>query len=111
MFSSIRLLLAAGLLAATAACGPIQSAQAIRDGQKSLDAARLAEAEQLAPYPFHRCVAYLDMAKRKAGFSEFEISFEFARIAKEAGDKAVEQARKRQALKQILEQRRLRGTP
>lgn len=102
--------LVAGLLASmVVACGPIQSAQAIREGHKSLETARLAEAEELAPYHFHRAVAYLDMAKRKSGFSEFEASQEYAKVAKVAAEQAVQNARKRQALKQILEQRRLRG--
>ncbi|GMV41253.1 MAG: hypothetical protein AMXMBFR64_29690 [Myxococcales bacterium] len=109
----IRLLRAAlvGCLLALAACGPIQSAQAIREGQKSLETARLAEAEQLAPYHFHRALAYLEMAKRKSGFSEFEVSQEYAKVAKVAADQAVVNARKRQALKLILEQRRLKGAP
>ena len=90
-------------------CGPIQSSQAIREGEKAFDAAGLAGAPELSAYSFYRAEAYLDLAKRKAGFSEFEVSQEYAKVAKEAADKAVDIARKRHQLKTLLEQRRVRG--
>jgi hypothetical protein len=95
---------------ALSGCGPIQSSQAIREAEKAHDAATLTEAKELAPYQYYRSEAYLTLAKRKAGFSEFEISQEYAKIAKESAAKAVEVARKRHQLQQILEQRRAGGT-
>jgi hypothetical protein len=91
-----RPLLAALLLGiAAAGCGPIQSAAAISDCESLLDEARSAEAPDLAPYPYHRAEAFLELAKVKAGFSEFEIATELARNATKSAEEALQEARKK----------------
>lgn len=62
------------VLAGAAACGPIQASTAINKAEEELRTARLAEAERDAPYEYTKAMLYIDMAKERQGFSDFEIS-------------------------------------
>lgn len=63
------------------ACGPTQSTALIMDGDVQLEAARMADAPKLAPYEYTAAEAYLHKAREEQGYSDFEISIDFARKA------------------------------
>lgn len=101
---------ARGLLAATAvvvmsalsACGPTQSTSFLIDAETMLEAARTAQAEQLAPYEWTAARLYIQKSKEDVGYSEFEQAVEYAKkavdFATRARDNALKAARKGEAL-------------
>src|SRR5512132_2803934 len=70
---------AAALLAlAAAGCGPTQSTALIIDADVQLQAAKSADAPQLAPYEYTAAEAYLQKAREEQGYSDFEVAIDFA---------------------------------
>lgn len=70
-----------GIGIAVVSCAPIQSATVISRAEEELRTARLAGADQLAPYEFTKADLYLKMAKERQGFSDFEAAKMFAEEA------------------------------
>lgn len=74
------------------ACGPIQATTAIARAEQELTTARLASADELAPYEYTKADLYLKYAKERQGFAEFRAARLFAeeaqRLAVQAKDKA-----------------------
>jgi glucose-6-phosphate isomerase len=80
------------------ACGPTQSTAFLIDAETMLEAARTAQAEQLAPYEWTAARLYIQKSKEEVGYSEFEQAVEYAKKAVEfatrARDNAMKTARK-----------------
>lgn len=77
----MRVRLVMALTVGVAACAPIQSATVISRAEEELRTARLAGADDLAPYEFTKADLYLKMAKERQGFSDFEAAKVFAEEA------------------------------
>lgn len=77
----VRLVVALWVGVAAASCAPVQSATVISRAEEELRTARLAGADQLAPYEFTKADLYLKMAKERQGFSDFEAAKVFAEEA------------------------------
>lgn len=92
--------IALGVLIIVEACGPIQTTVSISRAEEKLKQARLANAENDAPYEMTAAALYLDMAKQREGRSEFEGAKTFGdeafRLADEAIKNAPENARRRE---------------
>lgn len=70
------------------ACGPSRYLSEVSgDAQRALLEARRAGAQDLAPYEYWSAVEYLDMAKERAAYADFEQSLKY-------GDKAKRMARR-----------------
>ncbi len=89
-------------LAATS-CAPIQSATVISRAEEELRTARLAGADDLAPYEFTKADLYLKMAKEREGFSDFEAAKYFAEEAQRLALAAKENAPQNLRLRQRME--------
>lgn len=79
---------AVGLLVGSLSCGPIRSTTSISKAEVELERARVNEAYQKSPYEFFSARYYLHKAKEEWGYSEFEISYDYADQAKEAAESA-----------------------
>jgi hypothetical protein len=83
------------------ACGPTQSTAFLIDAETMLEAARTAQADQLAPYEWTAARLYIQKSKEDVGYSEFEEAVEYAKKAVEfatrARDNALKAARKGEA--------------
>jgi hypothetical protein len=81
-----------------AACGPTQSTAYLIDAETMLEAARAAQAEQLAPYDWALARLYIDQSKEEVGYSNFEQAVEYGKkavdFATRARDNAMKAARK-----------------
>jgi hypothetical protein len=88
---------ALGLLAG-AGCGPIQSTAYLLDASSTLEAARSAQAEKLAPYEWTAANLYLAKSREEVGYSEYEQAVDYARkavdFATRARDGALKAVRK-----------------
>lgn len=83
------------------ACGPTQSTAFLIDAETMLEAARTAQADQLAPYEWTAARLYIQKSKEDVGYSEFEQAVEYSKKAVEfatrARDNALKAARKGEA--------------
>lgn len=78
------------LLACTlVACGPVSSTSQINAAEASLEAARIANAHQRAPYEYYTAKSYLYKAKEEWGYSDFEASKDYAARAERAARSAL----------------------
>jgi hypothetical protein len=76
-----------------AACGPIQYVNTVTRGASSaLDEARSANADKLSPYWWTRAVEYLHQARVLAAHSDFQAANRFGRLARDAAQKARDEA-------------------
>lgn len=100
-----RLLLAGIGTVLTVGCGPVNAASAISDGTAFLAQAERQGAPKYARYEYHKANAYLDEAKIKNGYGEYEVA---RRYAQQASELAVE-AKKTSIRRRDLELRRLKG--
>jgi hypothetical protein len=74
-------------------CGPITYVRTVtRSASDSIEAARAANADKLAPYWWTRATQYLRMAHVEAARADFQGANRFGRLAGEAADKATEEA-------------------
>ena len=71
------------------ACGPVSSTSQISDAEASLEAARIANAHQRAPYEYYTAKSYLYKAKEEWGYSDFEASKDYAARAERAAKAAL----------------------
>lgn len=74
------------------ACGPIKSTTQIGNAETSLEAAKLANAEKLAPYEYYMAQELLRKAREEWGYSDFEMSADYAEKALDFAEKAREKA-------------------
>ena len=93
----LMLALALALLAA-AGCGPVESLVVIGDARVSLEAARVADAEKLAPFEYRAATEYLQKAREEMYYAEYQVAIELAevalRYAEEARGRAVDHPRR-----------------
>lgn len=74
-------------------CGPVQSTQRISEAAVALERARVAEADQKAPYEYYSAKFYMHKAREEWGYSDFEASFDYATEAKRAAEAALSKAK------------------
>jgi hypothetical protein len=76
-----------------AACGPIVYVNEVsRHASDSVDTARAAHADKLAPYWWTRATQYLEKAREIAAHADFQGANRFGQLAAEAADKATAEA-------------------
>lgn len=90
-------MLTAGLvfgLAGLAACGPIAYVSDVTvNADNAVEAARAAQAEKLAPYWWTRATEYLHKARENAARADFQGANRFGRLAQEAAEQAIADAK------------------
>ena len=74
-------------------CGPIQSTSRVGEAEVALERARVADADQKAPYEYYIAKFYLHKSKEEWGYSDFEASFDYATEAKRASEAALLKAK------------------
>ena len=74
-------------------CGPVQSTQRLSEAEVALERARVARADQRAPYEYYSAKFYLHKAKEEWGYSDFEASHDYATDAKRAAEAALLKAK------------------
>jgi len=82
-----------GLSFILSACGPVQSTQRVGEATVALERARVAEADQKAPYEYYSAKFYLHKSKEEWGYSDFEASYDYATEAKRAAEAALLKAK------------------
>ena len=96
--AATRLVVCAALLAATGACGPVQSTAYLLDAAVQIEAARTAQAERFAPYEWTSANLYLHKAREEVGYSDFEQAVDYSKkasvFANQAKVNAMKAARK-----------------
>jgi hypothetical protein len=101
-------LLAAGLCA----CGPIQFvSQVTIRAEKSVAAARLHKAHIYAKYEYYGAEAYLEQAKHRAGFGDFQTSYRYGKKAEKMANKAVKLTKLRREEESDVGDRSKKGKP
>lgn len=74
-------------------CGPVQSTARVSEAEVALERARVAEADQFAPYEYYSAKFYLYKSKEEWGYSDFEASLKYATEAKRAAEAALLKAK------------------
>lgn len=74
-------------------CGPVQSTQRISEAAVALERARVAEADQKAPYEYYSAKFYIHKSREEWGYSDFEASYNYATEAKRAAEAALSKAK------------------
>ncbi|MCX5744683.1 MAG: DUF4398 domain-containing protein [Proteobacteria bacterium] len=75
------------------ACGPATYiSEVTRGASTSIDRARSLQADRYAPYYYTRAKEYLHAAREDAGRADFQGANRFGKLAREAADKASEDA-------------------
>ncbi len=86
LFRASVLLVATGL----AACGPIQFvSQVTIRAEKAVSSAKLNKAHIYAKYEYYGAEAYLEQAKFRAGYGDFQTSYRYGVKAEKMAKKAV----------------------
>lgn len=62
-------------------CGPIQSTSYLIDTETMLEAARVAQADKLAPYEWTAANLYFAKSKEEVGYSDFEQAVDYGKKA------------------------------
>lgn len=62
-------------------CGPIQSTSYLIDTETMLEAARVAQADKLAPYEWTSANLYFAKSKEEVGYSDFEQAVDYGKKA------------------------------
>ena len=88
-------------------CGPIQATTAISRAEEELLTAKLAEADQLAPYEYTKADLFLKFAKERQGFAEYREARLFAEEAQRLAVRAKEKAPQKLKMKVMMEKRGL----
>lgn len=82
------------VLVCWAGCGPTAYIRQVTfRADSAVEDARRADAEKLAPYWWTRAVEYLRKARETAARADFQGANRFGRLATEAAEKAVEEAK------------------
>jgi hypothetical protein len=75
---------------ALGACGPIQFvSQVTIRAEKSVADAKLQQADKYAPYEYYGAEAYLEQAKHRAGFGDFQTCYRYGKKAEKMAKEAV----------------------
>ena len=86
------LCLAVCIGSALAACGPVDYLNTVTlKATRAVANAKAANAEKLAPYEYWSAITYLQMAREKVGYADFEDAVEY-------GEKSEKMAKKARAL-------------
>ena len=75
-------------------CGPIQSTSYLIDTETMLEAARVAQADKLAPYEWTAANLYFAKSKEEVGYSDFEQAVDYGKKAVGFATKARDSALK-----------------
>jgi hypothetical protein len=82
------------LMAGLTACGPVAYVSEVtRHASDAVDEARHAEADKYAPYWWTRATEYLHKARERAAHADFQGANRFGRLASEAAEKAIVEAK------------------
>ena len=104
MVRSLPVLFVVGFSLLLTGCGPVQAATAISDSMRAIEQAEREGADEYAQYSFYKARAFLDEAKIKNGYGEYEIARQYANQSEALAQEAARNAKQRRD----LEQRRLR---
>ena len=104
----VRVLLVAGGLMWVMGCGPVGTSTAVHEAEEAIHKVVAARAHEMAPYPYHLALQYLEKAKLTEGYAEYEAAKEFAIQAGQYAQACVEEAQ-RERLRQNILQQRLQG--
>jgi hypothetical protein len=75
------------------ACGPIEYVNDVtRKASSRVEAAKAAEADKYAPYYWTRAKEYLEKARERAAYADYQGANRFGRLASEAADLAEQEA-------------------
>ncbi len=86
----LRWALGAVLAIALAGCGPIQFvSQVTIRAEKSVAEAKLQQADKYAPYEYYGAAAFLEQAKHRAAFGDFQTSYRYGKKSEKMAKKAV----------------------
>ena len=84
------------LAGSISACGPIQFiTQVTLRAEKAVAAAKLQKADVHAPYEYWGAVSYLEQAKHRAGFGDFQTSYRYGKKSEKMAKKAIKLTRRR----------------
>jgi hypothetical protein len=76
-------------------CGPTLYSVNVHKAHKQVESARHAHAAEHAPYEWHFALEHLEKAREEAGHASYQSAIEYARVAREYGEKARDLARRR----------------
>jgi hypothetical protein len=76
------------------ACGPIQSTSYLIDTENMLEAARVAQADKLAPYEWTAAQLYFTKSKEEVGYSDYEQAVDYGKKAVDFATRARDTALK-----------------
>jgi len=92
----LRWALGAILAIALAGCGPIQFiSQVTIRAEKSVADAKLQQADKYAPYEYYGAAAYLEQAKHRAAFGDFQTSYRYGKKSEKMAMEAVKLSKTR----------------
>jgi hypothetical protein len=87
---------ALAVVGAAGGCGPIEYVNTVTRGADSaIEAARAANAAKWSPYWWTRAVEYHHQARVEAGYADFQAANRFGRLARDAANRAREEALRR----------------
>lgn len=87
------LLLLLVTLATASGCGPIEYVNDVtRHASQRVEAAKAADADKYAPYYWTRATEYLQKARERAAYADYQGANRFGRLASEAADLAEQAA-------------------
>jgi hypothetical protein len=79
-----------------AACGPIDYLNSVtRKASRAVANAKTSNAETLAPYEYWSALKYLEMAREKASYADFQMSNSYGKKAEKMALKAQKMAREK----------------
>jgi len=85
---ALSLTAATALLVSVVGCGPIEYINQVGiKAASAVSAAKLAQADRLAPYEYTSAEEYLHKAREEASYAEYEEAIEFGRKAEEMANK------------------------
>ncbi len=82
------------LLICTSGCGGIAYSHTIMKANKAIAQARVNNAEEYAPYEYTYAVEHQKKAKEEVSHADYQMAYEFAKVAEEYAIKAKDIARK-----------------
>jgi hypothetical protein len=80
------------VLAASAACGPVQSLTVIWEASSELEGAKAADGQKYAPYEIVASEAFLDKALEEQAFADYEPAIVFGTKARDLARQAKQKA-------------------
>lgn len=89
------MLLACGLVW-TCGCGPVTYVHhVVLKASSAVEAAKVHKAHRYAPYEYYGAVAYLEQARIRAGFGDFQVAVRYGEKAEKMAKKAVKLTKER----------------